>query len=159
MYYLLIIVPLLFVYLELSSNFELSNIIVGLIIVPGIVKLIRPRRLPTDWRRLPSSVFALVRYLVKLVYDVTASGIQVARIVLDPALPIKPGIVSIPSDCESEMATALSAHAITLAPGEMVVEIDEKGVMYTSCLDTTNSEKYVENAQKIRKDLLQKIFS
>ena len=159
MYYLLIIVPLLFVYLELSSNFELSNIVVGLIIVTGIVKLIRPRRLPADWRRLPSSVFALVRYLVKLVYDVTASGIQVARIVLDPALPIKPGIVSIPSDCESEMATALSAHAITLAPGEMVVEIDEKGVMYTSCLDTTNSEKYVEDAQKIRKDLLQKIFS
>jgi len=120
MYYLLIIVPLLFVYLELSSNFELSNIIVGLIIVTGIVKLIRPRRLHTDWRRLPSSVFALVRYLVKLVYDVIASGIQVARIVMDPALPIKPGIVSIPSECESEMGTALSAHAITLAPGEMV---------------------------------------
>ena len=48
MYYLLIIVPLLFVYLELSSNFELSNIVVGLIIVTGIVKLIRPRRLPAD---------------------------------------------------------------------------------------------------------------
>ena len=159
MYYLLIIVPLLFVYLELSSNFELSNIIVGLIIVTGIVKLINPRRLPADWRRLPSSVFAMVRYLVKLVYDVIASGIQVARIVMNPALPIKPGIVSIPSECESEMGTALSAHAITLAPGEMVVEIDEKGIMYTGCLDTTNSEKYVENAQKMRKDLLQKIFT
>jgi multicomponent Na+:H+ antiporter subunit E len=159
MYYLLIIVPLLFVYLELSSNFELSNIIVGLMIVTGIVKLIRPRRLHTDWRGLPSSVLALMRYLVKLVYDVLASGIQVARIVMDPALPIKPGIVSIPSECESEMGTALSAHAITLAPGEMVVEMDEKGVMYTSCLDTTNSEKYIEDAQKIRKDLLQKIFT
>jgi multicomponent Na+:H+ antiporter subunit E len=159
MYYLLIIVPLLFVYLELSSNFELSNIIVGLMIVTGIVKLIRPRRLPTDLRRLPSSVLALMRYLVKLVYDVLASGIQLARIVMDPALPIKPGIVSISSECESEMATALSAHAITLAPGEMVVEMDEKGVMYTSCLDTTNSEKYIEDAQKIRKDLLQKIFT
>lgn len=159
MYYLLIIVPLLFVYLELSSNFELSNIVVGLMIVTGIVKLIRPRRLPTDLRRLPSSVLALMRYLVKLVYDVLASGIQVARIVMDPALPIKPGIVSISSECESEMGTALSAHAITLAPGEMVVEMDEKGVMYTSCLDTTNSEKYIEDAQKIRKDLLQKIFT
>ena len=159
MYYLLIIVPLLFVYLELSSNFELSNIIVGLMIVTGIVKLIRPRRLPTDLRHLPSSVFALMRYLVKLVYDVIASGIQVARIVMDPGLPIKPGIVSISSECESEMGTALSAHAITLAPGEMVVEMDEKGVMYTSCLDTTNSEKYIEDAQKIRKDLLQKIFA
>ena len=159
MYYLLIIVPLLFVYLELSSNFELSNIIVGLMIVTGIVKLIRPRRLPMDWRRLPSSVFALMRYLVTLVYNVIVSGIRVARIVMDPALPIKPGIVSIPSEYESEMGTALSAHAITLAPGEMVVEMDEKGVMYTSCLDTTNSEKYIEHAQKIRKDLLQKIFT
>lgn len=159
MHYLLIIVPLLFIYLELSSNFELSNIVVGLIIVTGIAKFVRPQHLPSDWRRLPSSVFALVQYLVILVYDVIASGIQVARIVLDPALPIKPGIVSIPSQCDSEMGTALSAHAITLAPGEMVVEIDEKGVMYTSCLDTTNSEKYVENAQKMRKDLLQKIFT
>ena len=159
MHYLLIIVPLLFIYLELSSNFELSNIVVGLIIVTGIAKFVRPQHLPSDWRRLPSSVFALVRYLVILVYDVIASGIQVARVVLDPALPIKPGIVSIPSQCDSEMGTALSAHAITLAPGEMVVEIDEKGVMYTSCLDTTNSEKYVEDAQKMRKDLLQKIFT
>jgi multicomponent Na+:H+ antiporter subunit E len=128
-------------------------------IVTGIVKLIRPRRLPADWRRLPSSVFALMRYLVKLAYDVIGSGIRVARIVMDPALPIKPGIVSIPSEYESEMGTALSAHAITLAPGEMVVEMDEKGVMYTSCLDTTRSEKYLEDAQKIRKDLLQKILT
>jgi len=159
MYYLLIIIPLLFVYLELSSNFELSNIIVGLMIVTGITKLIRPQHFSIDWHRLPSSVSALVLYLVILVYDVIASGIQVARIVLDPALPIKPGIVAIPSQCDSEMGTALSAHAITLAPGEMVVEMDEKGVMYTSCLDTTNAEKYTEDAQRIRKDLLQKIFT
>ena len=159
MYYLLIIIPLLFVYLELSSNFELSNIIVGLMIVTGITKLIRPQHFSIDWHRLPSSVSALVLYLVILVYDVIASGIQVVRIVLDPALPIKPGIVAIPSQCDSEMGTALSAHAITLAPGEMVVEMDEKGVMYTSCLDTTNAEKYTEDAQRIRKDLLQKIFT
>ena len=159
MYYLLIIIPLLFVYLELSSNFELSNIIVGLMIVTGITKLIRPQHFSIDWHRLPSSVSALVLYLIILVYDVIASGIQVARIVLDPALPIKPGIVAIPSQCDSEMGTALSAHAITLAPGEMVVEMDEKGVMYTSCLDTTNAEKYTEDAQRIRKDLLQKIFT
>ena len=158
MYYFLIIVPLLFVYLELSSNFELSNIILGLLIVSGITRLIRPRRLSKDWRRLPLSVFALMRYLVKVAYDVIGSGIQVARIVLDPALPIQPGIVSIPSRSKSEMATALSAHAITLAPGEMVVEIDEAGVMFTSCLDTSKSEKYVEDSQKIRKDLLEKIF-
>lgn len=159
MYYLLIIVPLLFVYLELSSNFEPSNIVVGLMIVTGIVRLVNPGRRPTDWRRLPYAALALARYLAILAYDVIASGIQMVRLVLDPTLPVKPGIAAIPSQCESELGTALSAHAITLAPGEMVVEIDEKGVMFTSCLDVTRAEEYAAEAQKMRKDLLQKIFN
>lgn len=158
MYYLLIIIPLLLVYLELSSNFEFSNIVLGLLIVTGITKLVRPRRRHTDWRRLPSAAVALVRYAVTLAYDLIASGVQVARIVLDPALPIKPGIVAIPSECESELGAALSAHAITLTPGEMVVEMDEAGVMYTNCLNVTDAEHYAVKAQKMRRDLLHKIF-
>ena len=158
MYNLLLIVPLLLVYLELSSNFELSNLIVGLLIVTGILLLIRPRRRPMAWRRLPSACIALIKYVVILAYDLIISGIQVARIVLDPALPIKQGIVAIPSESESELGTALSAHAITLTPGELVIEMDEQGVLYTNCLDVTKSEKYVAEAQKMRMDLLEKIF-
>jgi multicomponent Na+:H+ antiporter subunit E len=159
MYNLLLIVPLLLVYLELSSNFELSNVVVGLLIVSGILLLIRPRRRPMAWRRLPSAIVALIKYVVILAYDLIMSGIQVARIVLDPALPIQQGIVAIPSECESELGSALSAHAITLTPGELVIETDEQGVMYTHCLDATKSEQYVAEAQKMRRDLLEKIFS
>jgi len=149
MHNLLIILSLLFIYLELSSNFEFSNIVLGLLIVTGITKLVRPRRRPSDWRRLPSATVALVRYTVILAYDLIASGVQVARIVLDPALPIKPGIVAIPSECESELDAAFSAHAITLTPGEMVIEMDDAGV---------DAERYVVEAQNMRRDLLQKIF-
>lgn len=159
MYNLLLIVPLLLVYLELSSNFELSNVVVGLLIVSGILLLIRPRRRPMVWHRLPSAIVALIKYVVILAYDLIMSGIQVARIVLDPALPIQQGIVAIPSECESELGSALSAHAITLTPGELVIEMDEQGVMYTHCLDATKSEQYVAEAQKMRRDLLEKIFS
>ena len=159
MYNLLLIVPLLLVYLELSSNFELSNVVVGLLIVSGILLLIRPRRRSMAWHRLPSAIVALIKYVVILAYDLIMSGIQVARIVLDPALPIQQGIVAIPSECESELGSALSAHAITLTPGELVIETDEQGVMYTHCLDATKSEQYVAEAQKMRRDLLEKIFS
>ena len=85
------------------------------------------------------------------------SGLVAARLVLDPALPVKPGIVAIPSGCDSELATALSAHAITLAPGEMVVEIGEGGVMYTHALDATLASEYVDEAQRLRLDLLRKV--
>jgi multicomponent Na+:H+ antiporter subunit E len=159
MYNLLIIIPLTFVYLELSSNFEFGNLIAGLLISIGITILIYPRRYRTNWRRLPSTILALLRYVIRLIYDLIACGIRVARIVLDPALPIKPGIVAVPLRCQSEMDAALSAHAITLTPGEMVVEMDEEGVMYTSFLDDTNAEQYIADTRKMHRDILNKIFT
>jgi multicomponent Na+:H+ antiporter subunit E len=107
---------------------------------------------------MPWALLALGRYLYIVVLDVVKGGLVTARLVLDPALPIKPGIIAIPSGCDSELATALSAHAITLAPGEMVVEIGEDGVMYTHVLDATQAAGYVAEAQYLRRELLRKIF-
>jgi multicomponent Na+:H+ antiporter subunit E len=86
------------------------------------------------------------------------SGIQVARLVIDPKLPIQPGIVAIPSRAKTELGEALSAHAISLTPGELVVEIGDDGILYTHCLDASHAAEYLEDAQKMRKDLLDKIF-
>ena len=48
--------------------------------------------------------------------------------------------------------------AITLTPGEMVVEIDDDGIMYTHMLDASNPDKQVAAAQQTRRDLLSRIF-
>jgi multicomponent Na+:H+ antiporter subunit E len=158
MHYLTVILLLLFVYLEISSILELGNVVLGLLIVIGVTILIRPRRKTFEWGRLPSSIWALVKYLAILTYDLLKSGIQITRIVLRPKMRLRPGIVAIPAGCKSELGTALSAHAITLTPGELVVEMDEKGIMYTHTLDTTDAEKKVAAAQQMRRDLLEKIF-
>jgi len=158
MHYLAVTLLLLFVYLELSFNLEFSNLVVGLFIAGFITFLIRPRSGPIDWGRLPSSIWALVQYLVILAYDLIKSGIVVARLVLTPKMRLRQGIVAISAECDSELSTALSAHAITLTPGELVVEMDDEGVMYTHCLDVTEADKYMAEAQELRKDLLEKIF-
>ena len=158
MYYLRPVTLLALAYLALTANLEILNVIAGLIIAAFVVLLIRPEPHQVTWRQTPRAVLALGRYILVLVYDLVVSGIQVARIVLDPALPIKPGIIAIPSKCRSEMASALNAHAITLTPGESVVEMSEEGVMYTHCLDAAQSDEVVDQAQKMRVDLLEKIF-
>jgi multisubunit Na+/H+ antiporter MnhE subunit len=159
MYYSRAIVLLALAYLALTANLELSNIIVGLLLATAIILLLRPERRPVNLKRTIPAAIAFGRYLLILIYDLLVSGIQVARIVLDPALPIKPGVVAIPSGCESELGTALSAHAVSLTPGELVVEIDERGVMYTHCLNATGAEQYIAAAQKLRRDMLEKIFT
>ena len=154
----LMVFSLWIVYLALTANLEFSNLLLGLLIAIGLTLLIRPRRQRIELRRLPEAILAFGQYLLILIYDVIKSGLAVARILLDPALPVKPGIVAIPSGCKSELATALSAHAITLAPGEMVIEISKDGVMYTHTLDVTRASEYVADAQRMRRRLLGKIF-
>lgn len=158
MYYIRPVALLTLTYLALTANLAILNVFAGLIIAIFVVWLIRPEVRQVSWRQFPTTVLALGRYILVLIYDLVISGIQVTRIVLDPALPIKPGIIAIPSKCRSEMASALNAHAITLTPGESVVEMSEDGVMYTHCLDAAQSEEVVEQAQELRVDLLEKIF-
>jgi multicomponent Na+:H+ antiporter subunit E len=152
------IVGLWLMYLALTGNLELSNLVLGGLIAMGLTRLLRPPRGAIELQRLPIALLALGRYTFVVAYDAIKSGLVAARLVLDPALPVKPGIIAIPAGCDSELATALSAHAITLAPGEMVVEIDEDGVMYTHALDATQAAHYVAEAQQLRRDLLRKIF-
>ncbi|MDX1437452.1 MAG: Na+/H+ antiporter subunit E [Anaerolineales bacterium] len=152
-------IPLWLGYLVLSGNFEWLNIAAGFVIALGLTALIRPRMRKLQLRRFPGAAWALGRYIFLLAYDMVTSGLQVARIVLDPALPIVPGIIAIPTKTQSELAVALSAHSITISPGEMVIEIDDEGVMYTHVLDANRSDDYIIEAQQTRENLLRKIIA
>lgn len=152
-------IPLFLVYLALTGNLAPTNLVMGLLVALGVSALLPKAGLPAfSFARLPGFLWAAVRYLFVVASDVIKGGIATARIVLDPKLPLNSGIIAIPSGSKSELGTALSAHAITLSPGEMVVAIDDQGVMYTHCLNVSDSEKMVAEAQKLRKNLLSKMF-
>jgi len=157
MHPLLIFTPTLLAYLGLTANFELSNLIVGIVIAAGITALVRPEPGSMSIHRAVIFVWSFLQYLAILAYDLVKSGFIVARIVISPSLPIRPGIVAIPTEVGNDWAVALNAHALTLTPGEMVVEINEEGVMYTHCLDATHAEEYILEAQELRQKLLKNI--
>lgn len=158
MYYLRTLFLLTLFYLALRPNFELLNILAGIVIAALVVVLIRPQPHPIRLRQLPTVLVALIRYGLVLAYDLVASGIQVAGMILDPRPTLRPGIITIPSKTRSEESQALSAHAITLTPGEIVVEMDDDGLMYTHCLNANESEKLIDDAQEMRADLLDKFL-
>jgi len=152
-------IPLFLVYLALTGNLEIANIVTGAV-VALIVSLLIPRTElpPFTLQRIPGILLAGLGYIAVVAWDVIRGGISTARIVLDPNLPLNPGIIAIPSGSKSELGTALSAHAITLSPGEMVVAIDDDGVMYTHCLNVDDSQRFIDKAQSMRKNLLSKMF-
>ncbi len=152
-------IPLFIVYLALTANLEFSNLVVGAL-VALLLSLLIPRAglPPFSLARIPGFILAGIGYIGVVAWDVLRGGYSTARIVLDPSLPLNPGIIAIPSGSKSELGTALSAHAITLSPGELVVAIDDEGVMYTHCLNVDDSERFIDKAQSMRKNLLSKMF-
>lgn len=149
---------ILLIYLMLTNNLEPANIVTGALIGAGISLLVRPKALSFAWKRLPYTLWSIVRYLGVLLMDMIKSAIQVARMLLNPDLPIKPGIVAINPGCQSELSTALSAHAISLTPGELVLGMDDQGELYVHCLDVNQLEAYDTEARQLRQNLLSKIF-
>ncbi|MDW8053187.1 MAG: Na+/H+ antiporter subunit E [Anaerolineae bacterium] len=156
--YLRLIVLCFVLYLAITANLEPANWAVGLLVSVAIALIIRPASEPLSLRRLPAALLNLVVYVAWLSVDIIRNGIRVARIVLDPQLPIKPGILAIKSEMRTELGRALNAHAITVTPGEQVIEVDDNGTLYTHCLDVEASAAGAEEAQRKRQAMLKAIF-
>ncbi len=152
------ILILLATYLALTPKVDAAQIILGFIIAMGIMALLRPSQRSVHWVRLPAAFVSAAVYLVVLIRNVTYSGLVVARIVLHPKLPLKSGIIAFPPECRSEIGRALGAHAISLSPGELLIEMEEDGTMYIHSLDVETSERLVTSYQHRRQELLRRVF-
>ena len=145
-------------YLALTASLAPANLVLGLVIAAAAWHLTPIHPKPVRAPSVPGAAISAARYLVLVAIDVVTSGLQVTRLVFTRRPALRPGIVAIPMGCRSELATALSAHAITLAPGEVVVEIGTDGTAYTHCLDVTRSRDHVRAAQRLRSDLLSRVL-
>lgn len=66
----------------------------------------------------------LVLYLPYLFVEIIKANLQVARIVVDPALPIRPAIVRVMTRLQSPVGRMILANSITLTPGTLSVEME-----------------------------------
>lgn len=96
----------------------------------------------------PSQVVAFVRYMAMLFWDIILSGVAVARLALardvKSALDTQFSEISTQDETNNELISALSAHAITITPGSLVVdytEIDGQKHMLVHVLDAKNTSK------------------
>ncbi len=101
-------------------------------------------------------IYNLLAYVLYLSKEVLVSGVQVARIIISPSLPIDPGItlVKTQDDSKSELISAISAHGITITPGELVVDFDkneDEGVlMIVHSLTISESSEVLDRDQSLR---------
>ena len=164
-------VPMALLWIIFSRQLSFEGFIVGYVFGFAILTVIRlntsfeDRSAPIKLSRIPSQVFALIIYIWRLSLDVFLSGIDVAGKVLTPKMPIKPGIHTISTQDKSnnDLISALSAHSITITPGELVIDYQEDSEGQTLMLVHTlnkdeSSQDKLEREQTERLSLIRRIL-
>jgi multicomponent Na+:H+ antiporter subunit E len=109
----------------LNGSFAGDVLVVGLITAFLITLLFRNSlAVISELRTTPRALAAAVGYVFFFSRELVKSNLNLARIVLAPALPLNPGIVKVRTRLKSRMGRLLLANSITLTPGTLTVDID-----------------------------------
>ena len=109
----------------LTWSLKLQDIMAG-IVVALMVTILTRKLFPQDIVKLlnPRRFLFAVIYMPYLVYYILLANLDVAYRVLNPYLPINPGIVRVKTSLTSDFAKTILANSITLTPGTLTVEVN-----------------------------------
>ena len=128
-----------------SGNISIVNFLFGTIISYA---LLRPLRTLYDsmgddsLEVLILKIPSLMRYFMKLAIEIMKASIFVAKIIIQPTINIKPGIISVPIRAKTDLGITTLSNTITLTPGTLTVDVsDDRSTLYVHCIDIDDADE------------------
>jgi multicomponent Na+:H+ antiporter subunit E len=78
----------------------------------------------------PARIFWAICYAPVLFFSMLIANLDVVYRVIHPGMPIKPGIVKVKTNIQSDSGRTALANSITLTPGTLTVDIMDDGHLY-----------------------------
>jgi len=82
----------------------------------------------------------LMSYWAWLAKEIVHSSIEVARVVIDPRMPISPQVVQIKASASHPVDQAILANSITLTPGTLALDV-HRGVIKVHTLTQDGADQ------------------
>lgn len=128
-------VLLLLIWLMLTGSIQTVNLLVGI----GLALLFaivfgKSSMIFGKLRFTPKMFFYTILYLVVFLWELIKSNVSVALRVINPKLPINPGIVRVKTRLKSPMGRMILANSITLTPGTLTIDIKDD-IFYIHWID------------------------
>lgn len=112
---------LLVTWLALWRDVSAANVVSGVVVAAGVVWLFPPNR---ENEGLQIRPLALIRFLGTTVVSIVRANFVVAWEVVTPKNVINEGVVAVDLASNHPVVITLVSHAIILAPGTMVIDVD-----------------------------------
>ena len=118
-------VSLMTLWLLLVGNLSQDEIITGAFVSVVITLIFFNTTLFTEMNLSIKSIVYVPIFFVVFTWALIKSNIDVALRVINPKLPIKPGIVKVRTKLKSKMGRITLANSITLTPGTLTVDVKD----------------------------------
>lgn len=137
-----------------------GNLLLGYVLGIAVVRATGFRGDSFRLKNPPRQLFNLLAYTLYMANEMLLAGIDVARIILSPSLPIDPGLsrVDTQDSTHNELISAASAHGITITPGELVVDFDEGPDGVTMIVHSLNIEASAQQLDADQQTRLRRIL-
>jgi multicomponent Na+:H+ antiporter subunit E len=166
--YFVVPIPLTLGWVIMTNQYSLAAFAIGYVLTFVLnYLLIHNVTLHFSVTTIPAQLAWLVIYVGRLIRDIFLSGVDVALRVLG-FRPLKPGIIAVSVQDKiddkdrhllKEIIAGLSAHSITITPGELVVDFDEEhDMLYVHCLDVDKSLPHLDRRQAERAEKFRRIL-
>ncbi len=134
-------------WLAYTASFAVEEMIIG-IIIATLLSLFTYKsftQLKSD-NNIFKRIISFIAYIPIFVIEMVKANIDVARRVINPNLPINPGIVKINTDLSSDYAKLFLANSITLTPGTLTMDVKDDS-LYIHWIDVASSNKDEQKEQ------------
>lgn len=145
------------IWLLLNNSFEKTDIVFGF-----ILGLLIPLASARFWEEkvCMKKPLTLIKLIFVVAYDILASNIIVAYLVLSPNSKLKPSFLIVDLDIQSPLGISLLANTISLAPGTLTCDVtQDRKQLILHTLHTDNVEQAIADIKRRYEKPLMEIFT
>ena len=154
--FIIFLIVVALTWLLLTGSLNMDELIIGVIgLVLIAVLFYRYSDLYHALKIRPKIILYYPLYLAVFLFELIKANIDVALRVVNPALPINPGIVAVKTELKDPLSKLILANSITLTPGTLTVDVIDD-TLFIHWIDVRGKD--VESATKAISDKFEKIL-
>ncbi|MDT0677757.1 Na+/H+ antiporter subunit E [Autumnicola musiva] len=131
------------VWVALTGNFNFANYLFGFVLSFIILRVITRGSGTAKYFTIVPKIIIFILYFF---YELIKANLQVAYEVITPHYRMKPGIVKIPLDVQSNIGITLLANLISLTPGTLSLDVsNDRKVLYVHAMYINDRQEFIDS--------------
>ena len=104
------------------------------------------------------TIWAIFKLAVVFIKELIIANIQVLAHVIKPKLDLKPGIIKMSVDFDTDLELSVLASMITLTPGTLTLDVaDDKKSIYIHSIDCSDPDEVVARIRRTFEDGIKEV--